>query len=184
MGYMELTCVQKYRVLVAAQTLSRAQSGSRNSSAHCLVINRSSSITLRPDSREALETAVKTRHYAGVSYCCLKFNVLSNRFHHCQVESALGISAPAEGACTLRGTAKNIPKIFRNIVTSLSGSSSLARCCVESMSLDGYHTNISSFTVQVLNDSDDRDLLRTLYRYLTSQYRPGLLSLINPPFIL
>jgi hypothetical protein len=84
--------------------------------------------------------------------------VLSNLFHHCQVERALGVFAPAGGAffsghkhdkkCIAK-IQKYIDFLERKFRPGLMEDIVLKAC-----PLMDAGTNISSISVQVLNDSD------------------------------
>jgi len=90
--------------------------------------------------------------------------VLSNLFYHCKVERALGVFAPAGGAFFsgpkhhrwIKKVQKYSDYIERKLRPGLMEDIVLRACPLMDTS-----TNISSISVQVLNDSDDEESTST-----------------------
>ncbi len=90
-----------------------------------------------------------------------KSNVLSNLFHHCQVERALGVFAPAGSAFFSGHKHENkwiekVQKYMDHIERKLR-SATVEDIVLKACPFMDAGTNISSISVQVLNGSDDEE---------------------------
>jgi hypothetical protein len=85
---------------------------------------------------------------------------LINLLHHCQVEHALGIFAPEEGAMFLSYSDKWIEKVQKNsdIIERKLRPGSMEDIVLKACPFMYASTNISSISVQVLHDSDDEEI--------------------------
>ena len=87
--------------------------------------------------------------------------MLSNLSHHCQVERALGVFAPAGGAFFSgdKHDTKWIEKIqkYRDIIEQKLRPGSVEDIVLKACPFMDAGTNISSISVQVLNVSDDEE---------------------------
>jgi hypothetical protein len=86
--------------------------------------------------------------------------MLSNLFHHCQVERALGIFAPAGGAFFARHTNKWTEKVqkYSDTIERKLRPSSMEDIVLKACPFMDAGTNILSISVQVLNESDDEEI--------------------------
>ena len=86
--------------------------------------------------------------------------MLSNLFHRCQVEHALGIFAPAGGALFQRHSNKWTEKVqkYSDFVERMLKPSSMEDIVLKACPFMDPGTNISFISVQVLNDSDDEEI--------------------------
>jgi hypothetical protein len=85
--------------------------------------------------------------------------VLSNLFHHHQVEHALGVYAPGGGAFFTRHSNKWTEKVqkYSDILEQKLQPGSMEDIVLKACPFMDASTNISSISVQVLHDLDDDD---------------------------
>jgi hypothetical protein len=86
--------------------------------------------------------------------------MLSNLFHHCQVEHALGIFAPAGGALFASYSNKWTEKArkYSDIIERRLRPGSMEDIVLKACPFMDAGTNISTISVQVLHDSDDEEI--------------------------
>lgn len=193
MKYIKLTCAQEYNGLFRSPFIVALVAGYYDSISGAIRIPEFEHAfshdqrklvkyletrlrALDPDSREALEIAVKLDTMRmcpkGVLAVCItavmssvvfEFNVLSNLFRRCQVEHALGIFAQAGGALFTRHSNKWTEKVqkYSNFVERKLSLGSMEEIVLEACPLMNSGTTISSISVQVLNDSDDEETLES-----------------------